>query len=168
MNDLKKFIVFPGQFVITTVPALISTVLGSCVSVCLWDREKKIGAMNHYLLPGITDNDTDSNNRGLTANRLLIGSMITRNSRIGDLEAKIFGGCNSLYKKNDIYKVGERNAAVAFEVLNDYGIRISAYHVGGDRGRKIVFNTSTGKVRMRLLMKTENQIDEEIHKGFGY
>ena len=56
---------------------------------------------------------------------------------------------------------------MALEVLRDYHIHVSAQHVGGQYGRKIVFNTSTGKVRMRLLVKTED-INEEIDKGFGY
>ena len=168
MSELKKYIVFPGQYIITSVPALITTVLGSCVSVCLWDRVKQTGGMNHFLLPGEPNTEEDNANRGIAATRLLIRSMVNRSSRIEDMEAKVFGGCNSLYRNNDVYKIGERNAAVAFDLLNDYNIKISAYHVGGHHGRKIVFNTSTGKVRMRLLGKTENQIDEEINKGFGY
>jgi tetratricopeptide (TPR) repeat protein len=87
--------------------------------------------------------------------------------RMDAVEAKIFGGCNSLYRNNDLYKVGERNISIALEVLRDYNIHVSAQHVGGQHGRKIVFNTATGKVRMRLLVKNQD-INEEIDKGFGY
>ena len=167
MIELRKHIVFPGQFVITSVPTLISTVLGSCVSVCLWDKETKIGGMNHYLLPGTWEDDAGNSNRGLTSIRMLIRSMINRRANLGNVEAKVFGGCNSLYRKNDLFKVGERNVSIALEVLRDYHIHVTAQHVGGQYGRKIVFNTSTGKVRMRLLVKNED-INEEIDKGFGY
>ena len=167
MIDLRKHIIFPGQFMITSVPSLISTVLGSCVSVCLWDRETKIAGMNHYLLPGTSGDDAGNSNRGLTSIRMLIRSMINRRTDLCNVEAKIFGGCNSLYRNNDIFKIGERNVSIAIEVLKEYNIQVSAQHVGGPYGRKIVFNTSTGKVKMRLLTKNQD-INEEIDKGFGY
>jgi chemotaxis protein CheD len=124
--------------------------------------------MNHYLLPGTPDDDMSNPNRGLTATRLLIRSLTNREVDLKNVEAKVFGGCNSLYQRNDLYKVGERNIAIAFEVLNDYHIDVVAQHVGGAYGRKIVFNTATGKVRMRLLVKSALEINEEINKGFGY
>jgi len=123
--------------------------------------------MNHYLLPGTPEDDAGNSNRGLTSIRMLIRSMINRRANLGTVEAKIFGGCNSLYRNNDLYKIGERNISIALEVLRDYNIHVSAQHVGGHYGRKIVFNTSTGKVRMRLLVKTQD-VNEEIDKGFGY
>jgi chemotaxis protein CheD len=94
--------------------------------------------------------------------------MLNRKATIENLEAKVFGGCNSLYKENNLFKVGERNAAIAFEILKGFDIHVSAQHVGGSFGRKIVFNTATGKVRMRLLTEIASEVNEKIHKGFGY
>jgi chemotaxis protein CheD len=168
MTELKKHIVYPGQFIITSVPTLISTVLGSCVSVCLWDKVRNIGAMNHYLLPGTEADSADDANRGLTSTGMLIRSLQNRKVNVKHLEAKVFGGCNSLYVGNDLFKVGERNITVALDVLKSHDIVVTAQHVGGNAGRKIVFNTATGKVRMRLLTKTIVEVNEEIHKGFGY
>jgi chemotaxis protein CheD len=168
MIGLKKYTVFPGQYIITTVPSLVSTVLGSCVAVCLWDRENHVSGMNHYLLPGTDEDDVGNSNRGLTATRLLIRSMLNRKVKPENIEAKVFGGCNSLYRNNDMFKVGERNIAMAFDVLKEFDISIRAQHTGGSYGRKIVFNTATGKVRMRLLIKSANEINEEINKGFSY
>jgi chemotaxis protein CheD len=161
-------VVFPGQFLITSVPTLISTVLGSCVSVCLWDKETKIGAMNHYLLPGTSSDSNNDANRGISSIQILIRSLLNRKVSIENLEAKVFGGCNSIYKDHDPFKVGERNAKIAFEILKHYNISVAAHHTGGSQGRKIVFNTSNGKVRMRLLVKQSTEINEEIDKGFGY
>jgi chemotaxis protein CheD len=73
-----------------------------------------------------------------------------------------------LYRESNTYRVGERNAAIAFSILKDYNINVTASHVGGSYGRKIVFNTATGKVRMRLLMETSAEINEKINKGFSY
>jgi chemotaxis protein CheD len=165
---LKEYTVFPGQYMITSVPALVSTVLGSCISVCLWDKSAGIGGMNHYLLPGTEDQEPGNMNRGNTAIQLLVRSMLNRSATIENLEAKVFGGCNSLYKENNLYKVGERNAAIAFETLKELNIRVSAQHVGGSYGRKIIFNTGTGKVKMKLLTETAAEINEKINKGFSY
>jgi chemotaxis protein CheD len=167
MTERKKFYLFAGQFLITTVPAEIITVLGSCVSVCLWDREKRIAGMNHYLLPGTETADAGNANRGNTSTRMLIRSMLNRQCRIENLEAKVFGGCNSLYPQESLYVIGKRNIEMAKKILDEECIPIAACHTGGAFGRKIIFNTRTGKVRMRLLKKTAAELNEEIHKGFG-
>lgn len=147
---------------------LISTVLGSCVSVCLWDRRTKLAAMNHYLLPGSPEDHTGDVNRGYYSIHVMVRSLRNRQVDLQDVEAKIFGGSNSLYQKNDIYKIGERNVLMAFELLRQCGITVAAHHVGGAYGRKIVFNSATGKVRMRLLKKSTIEVNEEIDKGFSY
>jgi len=98
---------------------------------------------------------------------MLVRSMLNRNINVNTLEAKIFGGCNSLYQ-NDIFKVGERNIAIALAVLKSFDVRVVAKHVGGSLGRKIIFNTATGRVRVELLTKTATEVNEEIDKGFGY
>lgn len=167
MSDLKKITVYPGQFVITASPALITTVLGSCVSVCLWDKKEKIGGMNHYLLPG-ENADAGNANRGVTSISMLIHAMLRRNCKLENLEAKIFGGCNSLYINNDLFKVGVRNVEVARQVLNQFEIPVVARHIGGTSGRKIIFNTSTGKVKMILLNKAAETPHETPNKGSHY
>jgi chemotaxis protein CheD len=167
VTTLRKYTIFAGQAIVTSAPALISTVLGSCVSVCLRDKETGVGGLNHFLLPGIPSDEANNLNRGLTSTAALIRSMLNRNASIDTLEAKVFGGCNSLYQ-NDIYRVGERNIAIALAVLKAFEIRVVAKHVGGNHGRKIIFNTATGKVRVEILSKTAIEINEEIDKGFGY
>ena len=168
MIALKKYTVFPGQYMITSVPALVTTVLGSCVSVCLWDGQAGIGGMNHYLLPGTEEDEVGNMNRGITSIQLLVKSMLNRRATIENLEAKVFGGCNSLYKENNFFRVGERNAAIALEILKEFNIPVRAKHVGGSYGRKIIFDTGTGKVKMKLLTETAAEINEKINKGFGY
>jgi chemotaxis protein CheD len=124
--------------------------------------------MNHYLLPGDVGLDPTNSNRGWAATTLLVRSLLNRRSSIENLEAKVFGGCNSLYQENDLFKVGDRNIQMAFEVLSDFHIPVKAQHTGGNRGRKIIFNTVTGKVRMILLQKPAAVINDEINKGFNY
>jgi chemotaxis protein CheD len=165
---IKRHTLFPGEMLITTAPSLISTLLGSCVSVCLWDNAKKFGGINHFLLPG-TAREAGDPNRGMSSINMLVRSMLNRGATIETLEAKVFGGCNSFNQASDTFMVGQRNIEMAMQVLRELRIHVKARHTGGIYGRKIVFNTNTGKVNMRLLIKsTANEINEKINKGFGY
>lgn len=164
----KKYFITDGQFIITTVPAHINTVLGSCVSVCVWDKKLKIGGMNHYLMPGSELSTAGNPNHGYTAIPMLIRSMINRGAQRENMEAKIFGGCNSWVHRDHLFAVGAKNVDMADLLLKAAGISIAAQHTGGVYGRKIVFNTLTGKVKVYLLTKTAVEINEDIYKGFGY
>jgi len=168
MIVIRKFFLQNGQFTIATTPVLIATVLGSCVAVCLWDKKKKIGGMNHYLLPGSEEDSAGNADRGFTAVKMLIRSLLNRGVDKTDLEAKVFGGCNSLYQQNDLFEIGKRNVDIAKKILKEHDIPIAASDTGGQFGRKIIFNTGTGKVRVRLLKRTAAEINEEINKGFNY
>jgi chemotaxis protein CheD len=166
MNALTKYFIMSGQFIVTSTPALISTVLGSCVSVCLWDKVSGLGGMNHYLLPGKPTDAAGDSNKGFTAIQILVHAMLNQHITLKNIEAKIFGGSNSLYKNSNHFRVGEQNVAAAIKVLQQFDITVTAHDVGGHYGRKIVFNTSTGKVRMRLL-HNQTMPDEKVNKGFN-
>jgi chemotaxis protein CheD len=146
----------------------IYTVLGSCVSVCLWDKQKKMGGMNHYLMPGSLEGRSGDPDLGYSSIAMLIRSMLNRGASIENLEAKVFGGCNSWASDQAIFSVGHRNVAIADQLLKQAGIQITARHTGGYSGRKIIFNTGTGKVKMYTLSKSAAEVNEAIHKGFGY
>ena len=49
----SNYFLKPGYILIASKPTVISTVLGSCVSVCLYDRKRGAGGMNHFQLPSI-------------------------------------------------------------------------------------------------------------------
>ena len=146
----KTYFLHEGQFMITSLPSEIMTVLGSCVSVCLWDKARNIGGMNHYLLPGNKQDIAGNASLGYSSIRMLIRSMLNRQSSIENLEAKIFGGCNSIYK-DDTFTVGQRNIDIAIQSLQEAGIQIVVNHTGGKCGRKVVFNTQTGAVKMKFV-----------------
>lgn len=164
----KQYFITDGQFLITTVPAAIHTVLGSCVSVCLWDRKLKMAGMNHYLMPGSSASAAGNSNHGSTSITMLIRSMIHRKAQIENMEAKIFGGCNSWLHDNSLFTVGKKNIEVANLLIKEAGIKITAQDTGGIYGRKIIFNTYTGKVKVNMLTKTAIEVNEDIYKGFSY
>ncbi|GAA0894682.1 chemoreceptor glutamine deamidase CheD [Fulvivirga kasyanovii] len=150
MSDVKMYNLINGNFIVTSGNTEIHTILGSCVSVCLWDPLTRVAGMNHFMVPGTPDAINGNPNQGYFSIHVLVNSMLKRGCSILNIEAKIFGGSNSL-TPNIQYAIGTRNAAVADMLLVQYGIKILARHTGGHHGRKVIFNTATGKVKMKLL-----------------
>ncbi|MDD2905496.1 MAG: chemotaxis protein CheD [Sulfurimonas sp.] len=144
-----------GQIHIDHAPRAISTVLGSCVAVCLYDCSLGIGGMNHYLLPFWNGNGLQTPKFGNISIPKLIEQMILRGATSKTLEAKIFGGASMNSMAGDSMMIGEKNILVAKEILKEYKIPIIAEDIGGQNGRKIQFNLDRGKV----LMKYTTRID---------
>jgi chemotaxis protein CheD len=144
----RKF-VMGGELVIAESPMELVTIVGSCVAVCLWDRETTTAGMNHYMLPSV-DNVANLLNGGVSATRLLIKSMIARMSEIKNLEAKVFGGGNK-FISDSFLVVGLQNVEAAKHVLNEAGIPIVLEHTGGIFGRKVYFDTLTGAVSVNAI-----------------
>ncbi|WP_221407513.1 chemotaxis protein CheD [Reichenbachiella agariperforans] len=126
----------------------MTTVLGSCISVCLYDTVRKIGAINHFMLPFWNGQGLASVKYGNIATEKLIKEMLRHNCRVENIIAKVFGGANQV---EFTARIGDRNAEVAHDILKEHGIRVVAKSVGGKVGRKIIFDTESGVVKMRYV-----------------
>lgn len=144
-----------GQIHIDESPQAISTVLGSCVAVCLYDTKLGIGGMNHYLLPFWNGNGLQSPKFGNISIPKMIEQMLARGSTPKNLEAKVFGGASMNINGSQTMMIGEKNVLVAHEILTEYRIPIVAQDVGGLNGRKIQFNLERGKVLMKYATRSE-------------
>lgn len=134
----------PGFIYFSETPATIRTVLGSCVSVCLWDQERRYGGMNHFIYPSTTDPEKATPQYGNVATAGLIGLMQKAGSKTEDLVAQVTGGAHpEPIPKGD---VSRRNIEVARAVLDRKGIAIASEDTGGNMGRKVVFDTETGQL----------------------
>ncbi len=140
-----------GQLVACIEPTTVTTILGSCVAVCLWDRRRSFGAMNHYVLPHWSERGERSSRFGPIAIARLLDRMQALGSARGDLEAKLFGGGCILPAPERQEQIGTQNVQVARERLREAGIPIVAEDVGGGRGRKLVFQTESGNALVRKL-----------------
>jgi len=150
------YLLKPGFIYFSDKPISISTVLGSSVSVCLFDRKQKIGGMNHFQFPGTREKERSTPVYGNVATLTLIRMMLSNGSRDNHLEAQIFGGAhNGLISS---VNVGIENIRTARKILNRKKIRIVSEDVGGEVGRKIIFNTSTSEIAV-LKVKTLRQSD---------
>ncbi|MCF8367175.1 MAG: chemotaxis protein CheD [Bacteroidales bacterium] len=149
-NSLSKYIYSSGLYV-SDKEIILNTVLGSCVSVCLWDNMKKVGGMNHYMLPLWNGNGLASPKYGNIAIEQLITKVHSFGCKNENIVAKIFGGARMLKEQSQIFDIGRKNIELAYELLARENIRIIAKSTGGERGRKISFNTGSGEVLQKLL-----------------
>lgn len=144
-----------GQIHIDDAPHAISTVLGSCISVCLYDSTLGIGGMNHYLLPFWNGNGLQSPKFGNIAIPKLIEAMMAKGSSSKTIQAKIFGGASMNMTGTEAMMIGEKNILVAKEILKEYKISIVAEDVGGHNGRKIQFDLERGKVLLKYAQRSD-------------
>ncbi|MBF0369319.1 MAG: chemotaxis protein CheD [Magnetococcales bacterium] len=147
-NHTQHFLL-PGAIYAKDEDSAITTVLGSCIAVCLWDNRLKRGGMNHYKLPYWNGEGLPSPKYGNIAIANLIEALLGMGCQRANLQAKVFGGGAVLKTSDGMLKVGERNIAVAKELLTKEKIAVTASNVGGDSSRKILFITSDGSVMMK-------------------
>lgn len=147
---------YPGNLFASRDAYTVTTVLGSCVSLCLWDRKLKMGGINHYMLPLWNGEGLATPRYGNIAIQLLYDRMIALGSKHSDLKAKVFGGGEVLSVQKSIMNVGLRNSDLAQEMLRKMGIPIVSSDVGGVQGRKLLYETDTGVVYLKKLSKQVN------------
>ncbi|PYG28383.1 chemotaxis protein CheD [Pelagimonas varians] len=141
--------VIQGDFVISEdSEAILTTVLGSCIAVCLYDKTRGIGGMNHFLLPFREGAGGENVRYGAYAMELLINGMLKEGADRARLEAKYFGGGNMI---GSLQNIGCSNAEFARQFLSDEGIPCLAESTGGTQARRIRFWPTTGRVKQLLV-----------------
>lgn len=146
LGDAPKHFLHPCTIFVHKEEHWVSTILGSCISICLWDQPLGLGGINHYMLPLWNGEGLATPKYGNIAIEKLIDKMLSLGSRKDRLVAKAFGGAKVIHGDAGTQSVGERNIQLARETLAKHGIPLVASDMGGTRGMKILFNTRTGQV----------------------
>jgi chemotaxis protein CheD len=143
----------PGQVVVRDTPTAVTTILGSCVSVFLYDERRGVAGVNHFLLPHWAGSGVENARFGAVAMRQLIAGVRALGGRTPDLRAKVFGGACVLeaFGRADGEHLGTRNVRVAMDALRAEGIPVLAEDTGGRRGRRLLFTTDDGTALVRLI-----------------
>jgi chemotaxis protein CheD len=149
----------PGNIFVHPDEYTVTTVLGSCVSVCLWDSVRQLGGINHFMLPLWNGDGLASPRYGNIAIAKLIEKMLDIGADRGTLKAKIFGGGDVLRVTSAFMNIGARNVVLAQDILRDERIPVISADTGGKNGRKLLFNTRTGVVLVKLLKKQVDDIN---------
>jgi len=129
----------------------IQTVLGSCVSVCLWDAARKWGCMNHFLYPFIKDRRKATPLYGNVATLGLVKMLDETGCDRKDVKAHLLGGAHRESATGT--HLGDENIRAAKEILRRKGIEIASEDVGGTVGRKVVFDVGTGQIAVLKVRK---------------
>lgn len=145
-EPLNRHFLYPGTIFAEAQDYQISTVLGSCVAVCLWDRVLRRGGMNHIMLPLWNGEGLATPKYGNIAMEKLFAKVLSIGCQREHLVAKVFGGANVSGTGLEAYMIGDRNVALVFQMLDELRIAVAAKDVGGGVGRKIIMNTATGVV----------------------
>lgn len=148
----KRITVMQGQAVVTAEPrAELSTVLGSCVALCLFDPEARLGGMNHFLLaepPANASGDTVDEFYGTYLMELLVNQMLAKGARKNRLRAHLYGGANV---NRNMMRIGSANADFACRFVHSEGIELLRSDLGGVNARRVDFRPASGQVRCRAV-----------------
>ena len=139
--------VLPGEYAAHAQELLIMTVLGSCIACCLWDRNARVGGMNHFMLPG---DGGEGGRYGSFAMELLINELLKLGARRSSLEAKVFGG-GQVIAGMDSLNVGERNTRFVLDYLRTERIAVVSKDVLDIYPRKVAFLPVSGKAMVKRL-----------------
>lgn len=138
-----------GEYAVSGDPQdVITTLLGSCVGVCLHDPVNHVGGMNHILLPENSSRNSTSASLGVNAMELLINALIKHGAQRDALQAKVFGGSCMV---KGLSSIGAQNAAFVSNFLASEGIPVVGGSTGGDEGRRIQFWPYSGAARQKML-----------------
>lgn len=153
INSESRYL-YPGMLFAEPGDYSVTTVLGSCVSVCLWDPAARVGGMNHYLLPLWNGDGLRTPKYGNIAIPMLVEKLLQAGCSKANIRAKVFGGAKVLENTSGLLNVGERNIRYAESALEEERIPVIGKDVGGTSGRKLLFVTGTGDVFVRKLNRT--------------
>ncbi len=131
-------------------PGLLKTLLGSCVSACLFDPETGVGGMNHFSLPGVSDEGANAR-YGAYAMELLATAVMKMGADRSRLRAKVFGGGRVIDVASEHLNVGARNAEFVLKYLSAEGIPVVGQALGGTRGMMVRFRPHTGQALVKPL-----------------
>ncbi|SHJ83933.1 chemotaxis protein CheD [Malonomonas rubra DSM 5091] len=142
----------PGELAVTNTPTRVSTVLGSCIALTLYNPRLKCGAICHAVLP--QSGCEGGNFRYVDS---AFGYMLERFQHMGialhEIDVKLFGGSEVLRKQSPspVISIGRSNIEAAKSLVAQKGLALKVEHVGGPVGRKIHFFTHTGVIYLRHL-----------------
>lgn len=142
--------VLPGEYFVADQDMPIMTTLGSCIAACLWDRSKRIGGLNHFML---VDGAGENCRYGAFAMELLINELIKHGASRRSLEAKVFGG-GQVISGMETMNIGERNTRFVLDYLRTERIPVVSRDVLGVYPRKVCFLAASGKAMVKRLAST--------------
>jgi chemotaxis protein CheD len=140
------------------------TLLGSCVALMFYDKDKKIKAMNHFLLPK-TENTIDDMKYGLYSVEAMLNEMYKMGCKKQNMIAKISGGADIMQLNLSNASIGQRNVEFAKEFCRSEGFKVLSEHTRGEHGRLILLADNFDTfIKVTQKTDTDNKILTEEKK----
>lgn len=156
-EHILEIFLLPGDFYWGDSSTRIRTILGSCISICLWHPVKNVGGMCHYMLPS-RNGKLDSGNRlngkyGDEAWELFLREINKVNTKPSEYVVKLFGGSN-MFSENetkipDSIRMGNKNIEFARKIIAEFRLNLVSENLGGTKSRRIHFDVWSGNVWLR-------------------
>lgn len=174
MNGMDVYL-NPGDFFFGGQQARIRTVLGSCVAITMWHRQRRIGGMCHYMLPERGRHGASNGLDGRYAEdalALFLCEIEHAGTRAADYEVKLFGGGRMFASgRDDVLNIGQRNVEAGRRLLRQYGLDVQRAHLAGNGHRNLVFDLASGQVWLKhVAVQTGlggRAVNDEMH-GVAY
>ncbi len=166
-EQIPSVTIHVGDVYISASPVKIKTILGSCISACLYDPGTAIGGMNHFLLPGDGADAELSTRYGVNAMEVLINEMMQRGASRSRLQAKIFGGADIFRIHHSMMMIGQKNIRFIRSFLDTEHIPVLSEHLGGNRGLIIHFLTGTFEVFLKSVATDRFKQTEEEEAAYS-
>ena len=150
----EKVFLMPGEYLISKKPHEVTTLLGSCVAVCLFSPSAGFGGINHYMLPKSGSGERTAK-YGDYAIPILVQFMQRGAGGLKGAQAMLFGGANVVGAIRGTSDIGRSNIELARTLLDHYGIPVTKEAVGGDTGLKIRYQTWDNQVEYRKIERSQ-------------
>ncbi len=164
-NGMARFTLHIGGVHASREPVLLDTVLGSCISACIYDPVAAIGGMNHFMLPESADPENPTSTRyGVNAMELLISEIMKLGGTRKRFQAKVFGGGHVLKIRETVDGIPQQNIDFVRRFLQNESIPVMSEDIGGYQARHVLFNTQNAKVFLKRLgtNEAERTAEEEM------
>ncbi|NOT11334.1 MAG: chemoreceptor glutamine deamidase CheD [Methylococcaceae bacterium] len=164
--------ILPGEYYVTQENELITTVLGSCISACIRDKETGVGGMNHFMLPETNASRLKQGSEAIVGNATrygnyamehLINSILSNGGKRKNLEVKVFGGGKIIPTLTD---VGMKNIDFVLDYIDQEGLKLLSQDLGDIYPRKVIYFPSTGKVGMKKIQDLHNDTIAQREKQY--
>jgi chemotaxis protein CheD len=128
---------------------LVAYGLGACVAIALSDTDAGVGALAHTLLPRQdTGLDASSGKYVDAAIPAMLREMVEAGAGYPSIEARLVGGADIFELKPLGRGIGRKNVVVAREELARLDVPVVAEATGGDHGRTVEFDITSGRLEI--------------------
>ncbi len=163
-NNIVAAKILPGEYYVTNINEVVTTVLGSCIAACIRDKETGVGGMNHFMLPETNEQKLNAGAEHVVGNATrygnyamehLINVILSNGGKRKNLEVKLFGGGKIIPTLGD---VGLNNINFVLEYIDTEALQLVSQDLGDIYPRKVIYFPKTGKVRMKKIKHLHNEI----------